>query len=81
MLQSIFREFEVNDTSLALQQVMASGLSSVDVEYLSGDKSGAIEIEHRVYDVGHLPHPTYWMKCRQCLMRFGRMHWSLDYSR
>jgi hypothetical protein len=38
---------------------MASGLSSVDVEYLSGDKSGAIEIEHRIYDVGHLPHPTH----------------------
>ena len=47
---------------------MASGLSSVDVEYLSGDKSGAIEIEHRIYDVGHLPHPTHWMKCRQSLM-------------
>jgi len=51
VLQSTYRELELNNTPLSLQQVVASGLSTIDVEYLSSDKSGAIEIEHRVYDV------------------------------
>src|ERR1700687_2631623 len=68
-------------TTFALQQVVTCGLSSIDVENLPCHKSSTIEVEHRVYDIRHISHPTHWMKCRQCLMGFGRMHWGLDYSR
>jgi len=48
VFQSICREFGLNDTSLALQQVVTCGLSSIDVENLPCHKSSAIEVEHRV---------------------------------
>jgi hypothetical protein len=76
-----FPWFELNNTSLALQPVVTSGLSSIDVEHLPCHKPGAIQVEHRLYDVGHISHPTHWMECRQCLVRFGRIHGGLYYSR
>src|SRR6476661_2296410 len=65
----------------ALHQVVASSLSSVDVKNLPGHKLRAVQVEHRVYNVGHLSHPPYWMERRQCLMRLQRVHRRLDYSR
>jgi len=59
---------------------MASGLSSIDVENLPSHKSGTVEVEDRVHDIRHISHPPHWMECRQCLMRFGRIHRSLDNS-
>jgi hypothetical protein len=64
-----------------LHYVVASGLPSIDVKNLTRHKPGTIKIEHRVDNVGHLSHPTHWMERRQRLMRFGRVHWRLDYSR
>jgi hypothetical protein len=59
---------------------MAGSLPSVDVKNLTRHKASTIEVEHRVYNIGHISHPTHWMECRQSLMRFGRVHRSLDYS-
>ena len=66
-----FPWFELNNTSLALQPVVTSGLSSIDVEHLPCHKTSAIEVEHRIYNVGHISHPTHWMERRQRLMRIG----------
>jgi hypothetical protein len=38
----------------ALHHVVASSLSSVDVKNLPGHKLRAIQVEHRVYNVGHI---------------------------
>jgi hypothetical protein len=64
-----------------LHNVVASSLPSVDVKNLPGHKLRPIQVEHRVYDVGHISHPTHWMERRQRLMRFWRVHRRLDYSR
>jgi hypothetical protein len=61
--------------------VVTSSLSSIDVKNLTGYESSAIEVEHRIHNVGHLPHPAHWMERRQRLMRFWRVHWRLDYPR
>jgi hypothetical protein len=45
----------------ALHHVVASSLSSVDVKNLPGDKPRAIQVEYRVYDVGHISHLARWM--------------------
>jgi hypothetical protein len=60
---------------------VAGGLSAIDVENLTGDKSGAIEIKHRIHDIGHISHPAHGMERPQGLMRFARMHRSPDDSR
>ena len=65
----------------ALHHVVARSLSSVDVKNLPGHKLRAIEVEHRVDNVGHISHPTHWMERRQCLVRFWQVHRRLDYSR
>ena len=61
--------------------VVAGSLSSIDVKNLTCHKTSAIEVEHRVYNVGHISHPTHWMERRQRLMRFWWVHRRLDYSR
>ncbi len=38
--------------------MVTGGLSSIDVENLPCHKPGAIEVEHRVNDVGHISHPA-----------------------
>ena len=65
----------------ALHHMVAGSLSSVDVKNLPGHKLRAIQIEHRVYNVGHISHPTHWMERRQRLMCFRRVHRRLDYPR
>jgi hypothetical protein len=64
-----------------LHHVVAGSLPSIDVNGLTCDKPGAIEIDNRVHNVGHLSHPTHRMERRQRLMRFRRVHRRLDYSR
>ena len=64
-----------------LDAVVAGGLPSIDVEDLAGHKACAIEIDHRIGNVGDLSHAACGMECSQCLMRFRRMHRRLDDSR
>src|SRR5271167_3249521 len=52
----------------ALHHVMASSLSSIDVKDLASHKRRTIEVEHRLYNVRYLPHPSHWMERRKRLM-------------
>jgi ribosomal protein L32E len=45
--------------SSGLHRVVAGSLSSVDVKNLAGHKTGAIEVEHCVYNIGHISHPAH----------------------
>ena len=40
--------------SSGLHRVVAGSLSSVDVKNLAGHRTGAIEVEHCVYNIGHI---------------------------
>jgi hypothetical protein len=42
----------------SLHDVVASSLPSIDVKNLTCHKPSAIEVEHRVHNVGHISHPT-----------------------
>jgi hypothetical protein len=54
-----------------LHHVVAGSLPSVDVKNLTCHKTSAIEVEHRIYNVEYISHPTHWMERRQRLMRIG----------
>lgn len=77
----MFRRSPRQRSLSTLHNVVASSLSTVDVKNLSGHKLCALQVEHRVDNVGHIPHPTHWMERRQRLVRFWRVHRRLDYSR
>ena len=64
----------VEPGSRVLRHVVAGSLSSVDVENFPGYKSCAIEVEHRVDDVGYSSHSAHRVKCCQRLMRLRRVH-------
>ena len=61
--------------------MVAGGLAAIDVEDLACHKTCAIEVEHRIDDIGDVSHPPHGMECSQCLMRFSRMHRRLYDSR
>jgi hypothetical protein len=45
--------------SSGLHRMVAGSLSFVDVKNLAGHRTGAIEVERRVYNIGHISHPAH----------------------
>lgn len=78
--QALLSQAEPGARINSLHHVVAGSLPSVDMKNLSRHKAGAIEVKHGVDNIGHISHPTHWMECRQSLIRFGRVHRSLDDS-
>ena len=65
----------------ALHQVVTSSLSAVDVKNLASHEFRSLQVQHRIYNIGHISHPTHWMERRQRLVCFRRVHRRLDYPR